>query len=376
MRPRTIHPHTQQEIKQENLTAIVNFVMTHENATKRDIEKETGLSWSLVSRTVNRYLELGYFKTTGLSTRSGRGRTGLMLQISDDVPQWALGVSLSAREVKIQIASLREEAIRSEAFPVPLPTQESVLSVFYHALDFAFEMAKEAGKSFLGIGISAEGKVSVAQGALLSLTSLPPSEWNPIPLVDEVERSYGIPATIETNAVNVLFAEFKVHGTRDALLIHLGEGVSFSSIHDGFIPASSDEATLGECVFPTSAEGQERIDDCASIAGIERTTEKKIEEILSHPEAQGGLWEKMGRSLAFAIYNLTRAIQAPSLLFSGRLAQAADYFLPALKETYSSLLLSGGRPLPMGVASSALDAAMGGAIVGVERGLVEVGMKS
>ena len=142
---------SQQQIKRSNLTSIVNYVMTHDRATKRDICDETNLSWGLVSKVVNQYLHMGLFEEKGLASREGKGRTGAIIGIPDSA-SWSLGVSIRPNVIRTKVITLQGKLVEETVHAVTEKTQAGLLLSLFNALDKAFQKAPLSDLSGPGCG--------------------------------------------------------------------------------------------------------------------------------------------------------------------------------------------------------------------------------
>ena len=355
---------SQQQIKRSNLTSIVNYVMTHDRATKRDICDETNLSWGLVSKVVNQYLHMGLFEEKGLASREGKGRTGAIIGIPDSA-SWSLGMSIRPNVIRTKVITLQGKLVEETVHAVTEKTQAGLLLSLFNALDKAFQKADEVGKTFIGIGLSSQGIIDPDQGMVESFPGLGGKAWKSTSLTQLIENRYGVPAAIESEAVNVLFALYKENKVMDAALLDLSTTVTLAYIKSGLLFSSADQLAFGHVFVPTP-EGIKSLDEEAS--GL------ALEEVNAKHGSYAEWGKRAGQALAYSVYNANELIHRPVVYFSGDLLIYQNDFFPAFLAAYSSWTQGEEKNVEFHLTSQ-YDGAFGAALVGAERGLVESGMK-
>jgi len=139
-----------------------------------------------------------------------------------------LGVDLGGTQVRV--GKVRGSALeRSTAAPISrLARAEVVAGEVYRAIDAVFD------DEVTGIGCGVPSVVDVERGVVYGVENIP--SWREVPLRDDLERRYGVPAYINNDANAFAVGELYFgagRGCRHLVAISLGTGLGSGIVVDG-----------------------------------------------------------------------------------------------------------------------------------------------
>lgn len=142
--------------------------------------------------------------------------------------RFIIGVDLGGTNLKFGVVSSAGRMLFHSAFPTPANTgRAGLLDALKRAIRKALEEADEKGYQITKLGIATAGWVDARKGSVAYATENLPG-WTGTPVAEEIQRSCGLPATVENDANALAVAEKRFGSARDLtdfVAITLGTGV-------------------------------------------------------------------------------------------------------------------------------------------------------
>lgn len=218
---------TKQDSRSGNLRATLELVSSHEETSRAEIARQTGLSRPAVSSLVNELIDQGLLRELGQGTSSG-GKPPTLLAINDrgrDI----VALDLGHQPFQGALVDLTGRIHRriDAGDPTRAPTGETASEA---AIGLIESLIAEATAPVLGIGVGTPGVVD-AEGRILDSANL---DWHGLDLGTELRSRFDIPVSIANDAAMAALAEFRRHPSdRNVILIKLGRGVGAGVVLSG-----------------------------------------------------------------------------------------------------------------------------------------------
>lgn len=187
--------------------------------------------------------------------------------------------------------------------------------------------------------------------------------WNRMPLAQRLERSLGIPVTVESDRHAAILGEAwlgAARGKSDAILLILGTGIGAGILSGGRIIRGA-HALSGCAGWMTvtreevdAAAGNGELESLAAGPGVARAARQRLLEgagsslsrlhpsqitardvaaaALEHDPLAVDIFARAGKFLGFAVANLVSLFDPEVVILGGGMAEAADLYLESLKQ--------------------------------------------
>ena len=233
-----------------------------------------------------------------------------------------LGVDLGGTQVRV--GKVRAGALeRWAASPISNREQaEVVAGELYRAIDGVFD------SEVTGIGCGVPSVVDVDRGIVYNVENIP--SWREVPLKDELERRYGVPAYVNNDANAFAVGELYFgagRGHRHLVGLTIGTGLGAGVVVDGRLYSG---ANCGAGEIGAVPYRDHTIEYYCSGAFFQREAGKRGEDL--HRLASGGdaravaLFDEFGRELGYALLVILYAYDPEIIVLGGSISQAMPLF--------------------------------------------------
>lgn len=264
---------------------------------------------------------------------------------------------------------------------------QALYGAFQRLLRKALSQAGVDGVAVMGIGVGCGGPMLLPEGVVSPL-NIP--AWRDFPLRQRLESDFGVPARVDNDAKAFALGEYWIGAGRGAsclLAMVVSTGVGGGVVQNGRLldGARGNAGHVGHViVFPSGPRcpcgARGCVEAVAAGTALARFARFAIErgvvttippgatsgEIAAAAEAGDQLalrlFRRAGVALGRGIANAAVLLDLDRVVIGGGVAQAAEYFMPALRrELAARARLEFARDLPVEVTASTVDAALAGA---------------
>ncbi|UVI27940.1 ROK family transcriptional regulator [Paenibacillus spongiae] len=222
-----------QQVKQQNISAVLNVIWEHQSISRVEMIKKTGLTSGTISNLTKELIQLGIIREyEAVSGTVGRRR--IMLGFNPDSYR-IIGIDIGRSTIEVVLTDLTGNVLLSvEENIAQLRGPDQILAVVDPHVNRMKEKALAGGGRVLGIGTAVPGPMDLEKGIILS----PPNflGWDGYPLRDELTRRYSLPAHIEDDSCTCALAE-RWYGigrnSRDLVFITMGMGIGGGIVTKG-----------------------------------------------------------------------------------------------------------------------------------------------
>ncbi|AIY87860.1 MULTISPECIES: ROK family transcriptional regulator [Thermotoga] len=230
---------------------VLQMIMAGSDISRVDISRALGISKPVVSKAVNRLIELGFVKETGRKESSSKGGRKPVLLSFVPESRYVIGVDIGGTKIDAVLTDLVGNVLNKEHILLPSNLDKRKLLELIKKVIHPFLVYER----ILGIGIGIPGTVD-EDHLVKRIPAFDVTDWD---LKEELEKTFGYPVFVENNANLDAFAEAKIgagRGFRCVLLISVGWGIGSGIVYDGkiFRGARGKAGEFGHIVTDWSKE--------------------------------------------------------------------------------------------------------------------------
>jgi len=308
-----MHPRPRETKLAAKKNRILNETFRSGGCSRFQLARRLNINATMVGRYVDQFLKDGLL-IEDEPTPSGRGRSPVPLRTNPGYGCF-LGLDFEALRARAvlcdfsgQVLVQKERSFRAEM------TRENVLR---QVVDLARDLARQADRPLLTVGVAAPGQVDCLAGRVLHYGLL--KDFDEVPLRDRFEDTFDVPLFIEDNIRAVAYGELmrgSGRGCQDFLCLAVRSGVGLGIVIDGKLHGGHHAMAgeVGYTVFPTS-DGPQTMTELVSAVGFVETTRRLI------AARQGTATRKrlLGKGGELALEDLVAAAEAGDELLQERL---------------------------------------------------------
>jgi predicted NBD/HSP70 family sugar kinase len=202
--------------------------------TRGELQRVTGLSRSTVGARLDRLIQGGYLRETGVNESSG-GRPSIRLEFNDQHGV-VLVAALGAGDAHLAVLDLAGHPLAEERVnPRIADGPEAVLDWIGDRHDQLLNLAGRRPEEVRGIGLGVPGPVDFATGRVRQPPIMP--GWDDYPIVEHQRRRYPVPVLVDNDAnLMALGEQVAVHPDCPALvLVKVATGIGAGVVVNGAV---------------------------------------------------------------------------------------------------------------------------------------------
>lgn len=359
----SIHTYDLAAIRAQHTSQLLRLLW-RQNRARVDIARQLGLSRSAISSIVTELMEVGLVREVGTreSGTSGRRATMLTLQRS---AAYLIAVDLGASHLRTDLLDLggRSQASRRAAHDIRRGPALTYALIGQQVADLLAE-TRICREQLALVGVGVPGPVDHETGCVVQPPNM--AGWDDENVSAALEHQLGLGVRVENDANLAALAEtrFGPHEGQENLICvkaatgigagillggHLLRGVHGGAGEIGHI-SINEQGPLGRSGNPGSLESYAAAgvleDLAAQLRQAGRPTvlpeRPNIAQLVQHAETDDlarAVWQEGGHHLGVAISTALNLFNPAVVVIGGRLAQAGDVFLNAIRESALSRTL-------------------------------------
>lgn len=303
-----------------NVQQIMQQIIDNGPISRRQLQRNTGFSWGLISQVTNRLVTEGYIFAEEPLVSAGVGRRAETLDIVPN-DRFFIGVDINCDGMHIVVTDMKGRPVESRHDLLPQRTRSAVLGLLYAMLDTLLE--KYADRHITGIGVSVQGIVDMDRGVSAYISGI--ENWVDIPLQELLESRYGLEVVTvhDTDCLMVsecTFGVLKNSAAENVLMMnynHSTRKIGMSVMIGGrlYFGHRGRAAELGYTILGETPQGQPLL----------------LNDYLMDPAVhQQQLCTCVGKAMAIAntLYNPeTVVLHIPDCPYGGNMAQAVEHWI-------------------------------------------------
>jgi predicted NBD/HSP70 family sugar kinase len=352
-------------MKRNNQLAILASIRDNGPITRVKLKKKTKLSWGTITTSTKELLGKGIISEIG-SVTTGVGRRPVELDLNRE-RNLVLGLRLGTVLVRSVLVDVKGTVVDELELPVePRGPAREILATLVKAGRQILKRREVDPRALAGIGIAAPGAVDFATGVCLYAPHHP--QWKEVPLKKRMEEAFGVPCLVD-QAYNCFVLSEKLfghgRGLESFIGVLMGTGLSAGIVINGEVYRGAD-SLAGEfghttvdrdgplCACGNNGCIEAYVSGPAIACFAEEEAGKRPGSLILRPGKNGRhgvtaqsiekaaregdelareVYSRMGTILGVGLSNLINMFNPQRIILGGRLANAAEFFLPACLET-------------------------------------------
>jgi glucokinase-like ROK family protein len=227
-------------LKHLNRDVVFRLLREHQQTTRTDLVRLSGLSKATVSEIVETFQREGFIREVG-KQQPARGRSQVILEF-DPMARLVLGAQLVGSTCTVVLADLTAQLRHRSSRPMRGTAPEDFVEAICAGVE---ELRPLADVPILGVGVGTPTSVDPA-GRRVTLSV--PYGWRDVPLADLIEDRLALPTLIANRAKVAALGEVwqGAHDETDNLLyVYVGNGIMAGLVLNGSLYFGSS-GTAGE----------------------------------------------------------------------------------------------------------------------------------
>jgi predicted NBD/HSP70 family sugar kinase len=202
-----------------NRDIVLELIRANQPVSRADLSRQSGLQRSTISQIVEQLIREKWV-CEGAVASPPRGRPPVLIELNDDLV--VIAVDIHPKEATVAVVDLKGRLLSRSIVHLSSDHAASVRLMTDCMLRMKQELPR---KSIEGIGISLPGRVDPDTQRLIFAPNL---RWPDFDLKKVIEKTMGLPVTMENAATACLLSELtsrRTDGIRDVVLVTVSEGV-------------------------------------------------------------------------------------------------------------------------------------------------------
>jgi predicted NBD/HSP70 family sugar kinase len=314
--------------------------------TRKDLIEYTGLSRSTITDRVDRLIDAGYLRESGVATSAG-GRPPSVLEV-DPGSHLILVADLGAGHAGVALTDLSATSLAEEFTELRIDRgPEAVLTWVREAFHRLLGRTGRSLGAVCGIGIDVPGSVDHQAGRVNRSFLMP--GWDDHPVAEVLSRSFDVPILVENDATAMAMGEWwsAWRSCRSLLLVKVSTGIGAGVVIDGGIYRGAEHAA-GSIGHVRLREQDDRVCTCgskgcvASLASGQAVardlksglTSRDVVRLVQagDPEAIA-LTQEAGRTLGIVLSTAVSLLNPGVLVLAGDMAETQEHYLTGIRES-------------------------------------------
>jgi N-acetylglucosamine repressor len=230
----------QEESRLHNRRLVLTTLYDHDEISRVDIARQTGLTRTTVSQIVADFIATGLCFELGRAPSTG-GKPATLLSLAEN-SRHIIGIDLADSELRGALVNLRGQIIQRIHLPIENRDGDNALALVY---DLIAALLAQTDTIVSGIGVGAPGLLDPIQGIVQQAINL---NWKNLPLKALLQEKFQLPVCIANDCQVAALGEY-IFGSRPAsenlILIKAGVGIGAGIVIGGQL-FHGDNAGAGE----------------------------------------------------------------------------------------------------------------------------------
>jgi N-acetylglucosamine repressor len=341
---------------------ILNEVFRNGGCSRFDLARRLNINAAMVGTYVAEFLESGML-VEGETSPAGRGRAPVPLALN---PKYGcfLGLDFEALRARAVLCDFAGRALCEKESP--FRSRITRKEVLRKIVDLARQLAAQADRPLLSVGVAAPGQVDCSAGRILHYGLLP--DFDKVPLLGCFQRTFDVPVFVEDNIRALAYGELlrgAGRGRQNFLCLAVRSGVGLGIIIDGKLygGAGAFAGEVGYTVFP-AGDGPQVMTDLISAKGFVQETLRLLRSRQGTPARQRLLsrandlslddivtaategddvlcdrLELLGTHLGMLTANLANLFAPESIILAGEVPRCCDIVYGAMERAFRKFTL-------------------------------------
>lgn len=318
----------QMDMKNINLIEVLRIIKDKKYVTRKDVQKYSGLSWGGTSQIITNLMEKRLIINSKDNDTAVSGRRPEVLSLNND-DNYVIGLDINVSGIYSVIINLGSQVIDKTETSVSFDNKDSFISSVKEFIRNL--MNKYPDKTFMGIGVSMQGRVDEKNGVSKEFIGI--DDWVDVPIETILTQEFDIPVSVAHDPECLLTA----YGTNtDSMLIRMDFDIGMAIKKNNALISAEGMLEVGK--FPvTDGKGQlvGKLADYTTISGIEKKYPNFIESIAKNDANTQKVFDDMSAHLGYALSAAMILFDVNKLILCGKMTDWKDFFYDKTRDIMS-----------------------------------------
>lgn len=357
-----MHPQPRETKLAAKKNRILNELFRTGGCSRFDLARRLNINAAMVGTYVGEFLRETLVRE-GEPSPSRRGRTPVPLQLNPEFGCF-LGLDFEALRARAVLCDFSGNALCEKE--IPFRSRITRKTVLQKILDLARQLADQADRPLLSVGLAAPGQVDCLGGRVLHYGLLP--NFDDVPLLEHFQQTFDVPVFVEDNIRAVAYGELlrgEGRGQQNFLCLAVRSGVGLGIVINGrlYAGAGAFAGEVGYTVFP-AGDGPQAMTDLVSAKGfveqtfrllrsrqgtakrqalLDKGTDLSLNDIVGAAESGDELLrdrlELLGTHLGMLTANLANLFSPEMIVLAGEVPNCCDLVQQTMQRTFRKFTL-------------------------------------
>lgn len=327
----------QRDMKNINLIEVIRIIRKHKSLTRKEIQKLSGLSWGGISQIITGLTEKKFIvnaKDTDIMTA---GRRPEVISLNDD-DNFVIGIDINISGLYGVIINLNSQIIFKAEEPVDFSHKDKFVA---DLIKFIRKMIEGCpNKSFMGIGISMQGKIDEENGISKEFVGV--TNKDDIPLEDILSSEFNLPVHIAHDPECLLTAygcNISDNRNKDSILLRIDYGIDMAVKKNGKLISAPGMLEISKtAIFDNTGNPIGRLGDYTTLCGIEKRYPGIFESLSQTDTSAVKAFDDMALHLGKALANTMIIFDINNLVLCGKMTEYKDFYFDKMYHILKSSL--------------------------------------
>ena len=310
------------DMSKVNCSSVLNVIREAKEISRKEISDITGLSWSGMTKIVNKLFEKGYIEEEKSTTATGAGRTPGVITICKDY-NVVIGLDINREGLVGCVLNLAGDVLEEYSTKINYETRDELLQCI---ISFASLVVKENNKkNILSIGVAMQGIVDSVKGISIEFPGC--ADWADIPIGEILSNHFHYPVFVEHDPNCMLYSAVYQNPTRNSVLFRMDRSIGMAVTVEGNILEGNGLLEIAHSIVVPGGK------ECK--CGKRGCVESYLRPCLENGELQEDAIEEMVKVMPVVMYNMVQIFHATKVILTGKLIEYKDKFEDRILEEFS-----------------------------------------
>lgn len=310
------------DMSKVNCSSVLNVIREAKEISRKEISDITGLSWSGMTKIVNKLFEKGYIEEEKSTAATGAGRTPGVITICKDY-NVVIGLDINREGLVGCVLNLAGDVLEEYSTKTNFETKDELLQCI---ISFASLVVKENNKkNILAIGVAMQGIVDSGKGVSIEFPGC--TDWVDIPIGEILSNHFHYPVFVEHDPNCMLYSAVYQNPIQNSVLFRMDRSIGMAVTVEGNILEGNGLLEIAHSIVVPGGK------ECK--CGKRGCVESYLKPCLENGELQENAIEEMIKVMPVVMYNMVQIFHATKVILTGKLIEYKNKFEDKLLKEFS-----------------------------------------
>ena len=310
------------DMSKVNCSNVLNVIREAKEISRKEISDITGLSWSGMTKIVNKLFEKGYIEEEKSTVTTGAGRTPGVITICKEY-NVVIGLDINREGLAGCVLNLAGDVLQEYSAKINYESKDELLKCI---ISFVSLVVKENNKkNILAIGVAMQGIVDSGKGISVEFPGC--TDWLDVPIGELLSNHFHYPVFVEHDPNCMLYSAVYHNPSQNSVLFRMDRSVGMAVTVEGKILEGNGLLEIAHSIVVPGGK------KCK--CGKRGCVESYLGACLENGELQEEAVKEMVKVMPVVMYNMVQIFSASKIILTGKLIEYRDRFGEELLEEFS-----------------------------------------